>query len=400
VLFGAFIVARLLSTGGLLITASIFGPHPFAPLGFYQGVLAILWIAACGRYEAAIVAARSESEAWILASLSQWICSLVLLVVAGLCILAVRLDWNSAVDLPAAALLMLPAGLFARVKLRVESLVSTRSGRPRVVAMSAVAQGLVQPVTTLLAYEAGAEPITALVLGDAVGHGVAALVVRFGNRRWHKAQAVGYGLKRVAREWRQMPIAGLPNALLAVAYNSAPALLTSLSLEPHLAGQAILALRLLDVPVQLVSSVATPTLQRAIIQDRAALEFVQRPMVRLASYIGCLFLTIGLAAHFLSPFFAHTRWPEVLWDVQWLAPSAALMAVTTLLLELVSIYRVEARALPRHLLSLMMLAICTAGLLMFEPTVPILALLLGLAALVRAILFATVLRSQVKGQGA
>ncbi|QFU16105.1 hypothetical protein [Microvirga thermotolerans] len=386
--------ARAISTCGLLVTAALLGPAPYAALGVYVGVLSLLSVAACGRYEAAILAVRDERDARSVVLLSQRICALFLLAVSAFCALAVAMGWNVPLGLPAAALAVLPLGIFARVKLRIESLVLTRSGRPRIRARGAVAQSIAQPLVTLAIYGMAVDPVMALVLGDCVGHLVAASILRVGNRAWREENPPRGRLVQHAKAWRQMPLPGLPNAFLSIAFDAAPALLAGLTLPPHLGGQMILALRLLDIPGFLVSFVAVPTLQRAIVEDRTPLRYTLRPVLRLAVLLGGTFLAIAGAAHVLSPLLLHTRWPELFRLVQWFAPSAALLAFINPLIELIAIYGVEVQAFRLHLASLFVLALCTGGLLVFGERVPSLALLIALAALARVILFARLLVAQ------
>ena len=392
--------ARAISTVGLLVTAAILGPSPYAALGVYVSILSLLSVAACGRYEAAILAVRHEGDARALVMLSQGICALFLLAVSSLCALVILMGWNDLVALPAAAMALLPLGILARVKLRIENLILTRSGRPRVRARSAIVQSIVQPLVTLASYWIGADAVLALVLGDAVGHLVAAFVLRMGNRDWRRETQPRGALLHHAAKWRQMPLAGLPNAFLSIAFDSAPALLAGLTLPPHLGGQMILALRLLDIPGFLVGFVAVPTLQRAIVEDKTPLRYALRPVLRLALMLGGMFLAIIVMVHFLSPLLLHTRWPELFRLVQWFALSSAFLAVTNPLIELVAIYGVEVRAFRRHLASLLILAVCTAGLLIFGERVPSLALLLALAGLARAAMFARLLFQQSRRERA
>jgi hypothetical protein len=180
---------------------------------------------------------------------------------------------------------------------------STRRGDFRELGRVALIQSATQPFVLLALALALADGALCLVVADAAGHALAAIYLCARQRglvagslgpRWSRCE-----LLTTARHWASLPILNLPGALLAMAFATSPLLITPLVAPPAIAGAVALAVRLFDVPTQIIIAATAPVLMNRLRarDDASAPVFGRRLMAGFSGLIGIAYA--GFAGAFL-----------------------------------------------------------------------------------------------------
>lgn len=380
-----FVAARLLSVGGLIVAAAIYGPPGFALFGAY---LAVLNVTAAGlflRYEGAVMAARGEREAAValrlclLAGLA--VCAASLPILAGL--VAARV-------VPPLFAVMFVAALAARGLLKLALTQATRAGAYRVSGRANLVQAVVQPGTLILMLQAPLHAATVMVFADLVGHATAAAVAAWSQRRGLRAALARVDradLRAVARHWASLPLLNLPATLFASAFAALPLVCVPLLVDMQVAGQLALAYRVLDLPTQLVGTATVPILLNRL-GARAGAErrrFARRALIGIAGVVAVIYGGIVGVALFAEPWLAATRWHGLAEGILLLVAFQAGLAMTGPFAEAASVFRGQ------RLMAAVHGGALVAGLAVFALAGGTLGLALGLLAavsLMRALLVA------------
>lgn len=397
-LVGGFLSSRLVSIGGLIVFSYFSGPEPFAAFGVYVAAATVLWIVVGGRYDQAIVFAADDAEADALAALSLLI-GLVMVAVTALGVVVLA---AAAIPLPAsldqsAALLLLPLSLAFRLTSRIALNRATREGAFVAFARAMQGQAVTQAATQVGLLALGVEPVLCLAAADALGHAAATLFVRpwFGpraRRAWSAPQ-----MAAAAARWRQMPAWNLPTSLMSVLALTLPAFVLPLGYPPAVAGQIVFAMRLLELPSNIVRSAASPVMQKALKDAGDPARVVARSLASLIVAAAAVFCGIAVAGLVAHPLFAATRWELAAEAAAWLAPFYVGLTVSAPLIGLVTGFRSERSALPVHAAFLAAMATACLAIVAGADWRLVLAGFGG-AMLVRALAFAVLLRRQARAK--
>jgi len=288
-----FVEGRALSFITLLLAAWVLPLAAFADLGVYLSLLNLTWLAFFLRYEQLIVAARGRGNlgairvcvvigcgAWLIVATAAWLLS------AG-----------GAVP-PATAFLFVCA-LTVRGPARLAMMAATRNGDFQGLGRMALVHGLVQPIALLAAvFTVGASAL-ALMVSDLVGNAVAAAYIVSRQRSALRAGLSGpwraARLAALARAWSSLALVNLPSSLMALAFASAPLLLLPLVASPDFAGAGALAMRIFDVPTQIIVAAAVPVLLNRL-QPQRSIGGTMLKVEALWQFMAALVLAYGAGA--------------------------------------------------------------------------------------------------------
>ena len=340
-LLGAGVLSRGASLFTLVLLAYLLGPEPFAPYALYLSAVTLLWVAVCGRYDYAIVAARDADGARALARL----CRAVGMGVVGLTA-AVALPMATGAGEAVPAVVALPFGLAARMVLRIETQLAARTGDHGAIAGSTLATTAVQGPFILAIWLLGASPLAALAAGDVIGHAAAAALVHRRRTPLPAARELST-LAQTAAQWRTTFVYGLPSALASVGFAASPGLFLPLALDAVTAGQLMIALRVVDAVVHLIGGVATPLMQHRL-QGDAGYHSAAPLVAMLAAAAATVLVGLGLVAWLVSPLLAGTRWSSMLAFVPWLAAYGIGLAVAGPLVDVSPFWRLERASFVVH----------------------------------------------------
>lgn len=271
------------------VLTRIYDPASMGAFGFYLAVVATLSVAACGRYDQAVVLPERDEEAASLLVLSLW-----LALGTGLLLLAVMLVAGGPI-LRAAGVpdswtmrLMLPAGIavtgvfvtlnaWAQRRKDFRGVAGSRMSQAAGTAGAQVGLGLVAGPSGL----AGGH-----VIGNVLGCG------RLGWRAWREDGALLRAggtmpeLRRQAVAHADFPRYAAPLGVLNTLSMQIPALLLPALFTPAVLGQYVLSYRVFSLPLSVVGQAfAQVFYQRAAEQHAKRLPL--RPML-MKSYLGLL----------------------------------------------------------------------------------------------------------------
>jgi hypothetical protein len=201
---------------------------------------------------------------------------------------------------PARLALFFPIALAARAAFRLASAAATRRGDFRELGRVVLLQSLAQPLVLLALAVTLADGALCLVIADAAGQVLGAiylcarqrdLILRSLGRRWSRRE-----LLATARRWASLPILNLPGTFLGIAFAASPLLVMPLVAAPDLAGAVALAIRLFDMPTQIIIAATAPVLMNRLrASDGAAPVFGRLPMAGFSGLIGAGYLALALA---------------------------------------------------------------------------------------------------------
>jgi hypothetical protein len=387
-----YVAARATSVVTLVVAAWFFTLEAFAAFGVYASLANLAWAGIFLRYENAVIAAPGEEEARAAVRLCAVVgtglwatLSLLALASIGLGLFPVRL------------VLFFPLALAGRAALRLAMAAATRGGDFRELGRAVLVQSATQPFVLLALAVALADGALCLVIADAVGHGLAAaylwarqrdLVLGSLGPRWSRREIV-----RTAQHWASLPILNLPGALLGMAFAASPLLVMPLVASPAVAGAVALAIRLFDVPTQIVIAATAPVMMNRLraTDDATAPVFGRRLMAGFSGLIGIAYA--GFAGAFLLalPWLKGTIF-ESLAPVVWpVAIFQGALAAAGPLAEACALYR---RQTALTLIHLATLASSGLGLLAASAAGPMAGLaVLALAAAARAVAIGERLRA-------
>lgn len=369
--------ARALSLLTFPLVAYLYGPEPFGLFIAYMGVVNLLWVAVCGRYELAIIGATSCREARTATALSLWL-ALGCTAIVGLACLSIA-AMGDQVGSGAGPLILLPAVLGARAMVRVCQSWAARNARFSLQSRAVLVQALVQAAVQIGAVALPIPALPALLAGDIAGSVAFAIVLLRKDADLRGAIAgvpmvSPTALKSCAWAWRQLPAAGLPGALLSVATLNLPLILLPSLFPADIAGRIALVLRLLDMPAQLLAATATAIFQNRIVAsvtDNARAGLLLRGLRLYSFAVAALFAGLAVAGVGIDPLLEGSRWSGALAYAPWVAVFCAATAVGGPLVELFAPLRREDAAIPLHALAfLAMLGACWIGTIRPELLLP------------------------------
>lgn len=240
----------------LVVAAWLVNIEAFAEFGVYQTLATLAWIALFLRYDAAIVAARTEKEAGRVLRLCVSVGAALWLAFTGLALVGGGLGL-----LRMELALLLPFSILARGMLRLSFATATRAGDFVGLGRASMIQSVLQPVALVLFVLSPVEDALCFALADVFGH--VSGVVYLGWRMRHRWKVLGHGwsfatLKETARHWKSLPVYNLPGSFFALAFVTSPLLIVPMVADALFAGHVALAYRIFDVPTQIITAASTP----------------------------------------------------------------------------------------------------------------------------------------------
>jgi lipopolysaccharide exporter len=337
-------VAQLLGVAAAPVLTRVYDPAAMGVFGFYLAVVSVAAVAACGRYDQAVVLPEKDEDAATLLVLSVLLAGgtgllalLVMAVAGGPLLAAVRVPDSWALRL------LLPAGIATTAAFVALNAWAQRRKDFRGVAGSRMTQA---------AGTAGAQVGLGLVAGTgglAGGHVLGSVLGggRLAWRAWRedgalmRAGASIAAMKRQAAVHADFPRYAAPLGVLNTLSQQIPALLLPALFAPAVLGQYVLSYRVFSLPLSVVGQAFQQVFyQRAAEQHTRGLPL--RPLL-VKSYAGLLAISLPPALLLMAvapPLFAWAFGPE--WRVAgeytrllvpWLAlkfatsPAMALFAV-------------------------------------------------------------------------
>ena len=400
--FGSRLVAaRAISILAFPVVAALYGPAAFGQFAAYTAIVNILWVAMFARLELAIVPARSDAEARSIAAVALLIGSASTIVAALLA--AIAISWSAAwMGLSSAMLMLLPASLGMRGLFRLAVANATRRGDLTAPARATVMQAITQLVIQVGLAWSPLDLFVSLAIGDAVATAIAALVtLRAASdlqallllRQWPTVAS----MRSAASHWLHLPAFGLPGSIVIVITINLPFILLPMWGDADMAGRFALALRLLDVPGQLIASTATPILEhrmsRVAGERRAALLLVGIGLCAVAALL-CMISLIVFAV-ILAPWISSSRWGGVEDALLYALPFALGVTAGGPLANLSAVVRADRATLPIHLILLGAMLVAALGIRALN----ILVLVFGAATVVRTIFLLIILVGRSKRAG-
>jgi len=248
--------ARIMSVLTLIVAAWMVDIEAFAEFGVYQTLAALALIALFLRYDAAILAARTEAEAGEALRLSTCIGAILWLVFAACSLVA---GASGLMRLPLA--MLLPFSILARGMLSMYFARTTRDGDFTGIGRASLVHAVVQPMVLLALVLSPVEDITAFAVADVAGHFSAVAYLAW--RRRHRSGPLwrDWSLKTLvaaAKRWKSLPLYNLPSSFFSRAFVMSPLLIMPMIADAVFAGHAALAYRIFDVPTQIIMAASTP----------------------------------------------------------------------------------------------------------------------------------------------
>jgi hypothetical protein len=304
--------SRFMSITSLIVFSYFVGPEPFAPFGVYATIIVILWIVVFGCYEQAILVCEAD-ELNSLVRLCQTIAAVAIGAVSLLCVMTMAASpaFLNAVDGLYKVIPFIPLTLLARAVHRLMSHLATRDGLFDLVASLNWMQASVQAATLLVLLTLDWPGIICLVMAELVG----LVVVTFYCLRTYPqfrqvmlAKTVPAGMRACARKWIAMPTWRLLMSLTSVVALGLPSFVIPLHYSAAIAGQILFAMRMLDVPSNVISGAVSPILQGNLMSPARSRQTAKREVWLTAGISTAVFAMLGIVAYFLQPYFEGTAW--------------------------------------------------------------------------------------------
>lgn len=343
-------VAQAIALAVSPLLTRLYLPEQFGVLALYLSAVALLSIAATGRYELAVVLPESDDDAWHVCVLAL----LLALAVSGVCLLGV---WGFGERLAAWAghaelgtwLYLLPLAVLLTSATNTLACWANRRQRYAQIAANRLSQS-VATAGASVGFGAAALTQLGLVWASVLGQGLSAVLFAIGLRGGRPA--TGGGLKREnlraqAARFINFPRINLPHALLDAAQSSALLAVLGLAFGGGVLGLYAFALRIVKTPLGMLgSSVAQVFQQRAaqVFNEGGDLRgLTQRTTLRLAKLI-VPFVVLMLFAPQLFAWLFGEGWREAGVYALILSPWMALNFITSPLSQLPLIVGAQARA--------------------------------------------------------
>ncbi|NGM44573.1 oligosaccharide flippase family protein [Rhodobacter sp. SGA-6-6] len=292
----------------------IYTPDDFSALASYSAVLGILAVIACLRFEVAIPLPESDGTAVSLL-VAALLGPIVIAAVAALVILLAGHQLAALFPRMAspAILWLLPPGVLLVGMFQAMQFWATRKKQFADVARTRVTQA-VAGVSAMLALGLGGIGAAGLTFGHMVMQGAGALGLGIRTLRAdpHLLRGVTrQGMFAAAREYRRFPLWSMPEALANVAGLQIPILLIAAFADTDEAGQLMLAMQVMVMPMALVgSSLGQVYLSRAPTEHREGrlAAFTLSIVRRLALFGAPPIAVLGLTAPWTFPLVFGENW--------------------------------------------------------------------------------------------
>lgn len=331
-------LAQIIGIAAAPVLTRLFAPEAFGVFAVFTSIVAVIGVAACLRYDLAVMLPDDDVQAASLLLL----CILLSGLVAVACLPLVYAGGGWVVASTKAESLgglvwLVPVSVFLTGMFLALNAWGSRVGRYGRLSATRVTQTMTATSSQLAAGGAGFGTATALVWSSLLGQVVAAvlLFVTMLGGRWATfvAGARPAALVAVARRYRRFPTIELPGAFVNALSQNAPFLLLAYFFSQSVVGHFSLTYRLIALPITLVGgALAQVYYQRAsaIRKDQAALaDLTESVFRRLFAFVLLPSVVLGLTGPELFAVVFGERWATAgvyaailaPWIVAWLPGS-------------------------------------------------------------------------------
>jgi hypothetical protein len=298
--------ARAMSVVTLLAAAFLVRIEAFAEFGVYQTFAVLLTLSIFLRYDAGLLAARSEASAHAVMRLCCVVGALVWSAATVVAVLAASRGW-----VKGELALLFPFTLWSRSLLSLMFALATRHGNFTAIGRASLVQSIVQPLSLLGLIELIGDGAVCLAGADVIGHSIGLAYLAWCNRGPLAGFARGWSassLRQTAWLWRSWPLYNLPGSFLSLAFATSPLLIAPLSASAVFAGHIALAYRIFDVPTQIVTATATPLFLHRLrpSEEGGSPIFRRRVMLALFALLGVVYGSIAGGLVLADPFLQAT----------------------------------------------------------------------------------------------
>lgn len=319
VVAGGVFGARVLTALGYLVIAWFYSAEVFGLFSVYIALSLVLQLVITAGYSGAIVVEKEDRCAALVTGVSLAAAAVILSLVTA-AVLLVPEAIARLVGVPALAELLwvLPIGVAARMLQTLFTQWSIRSGRFGDQALTHIAFAGVQTGGQAVVAVGGMGTAFALVMID-----LAAVVVSVAVLAWHelrplvrviRAHVTGSGLWEAAVQWRDMPRFALLTNLITGAWQQGPVLVAAAALGGGaVLGQVALALRALELVLQVVNASLSNVAMRHMAQARGGERYQQfKRFARQLFLAGLGVYLVSAAVLFVGvPFVLKPGWADV-----------------------------------------------------------------------------------------
>jgi O-antigen/teichoic acid export membrane protein len=325
-LLGSASLGQAIQLGALLISSRLYTPADFSVLAVFNGVVTIVAVAACLRYEIAIGLPERRADGAALLQLSL-LCALVVSAVVGLVIWLVP-DALVAKMFDARVishLWLVPLGIFLVASVSALQQWFIRERGFLAIAHSRIAQGTGHAAVQVGLGLQGAGPI-GLIIAQLFNFSLA--VTMLGTRAFLDAAepikaATTARMRALAATYRQFPIYSTSEALFNAAGLFVPVILIGALAPASEAGHLLLAMYAMQVTLSLVgTAISQVYFSRAPGEHLAGnlANFTQTVLANLMKVGPGPLLFIGLSAPTLFPLVFGSAWERSGILVAWMTP--------------------------------------------------------------------------------
>ncbi|SDM43134.1 Membrane protein involved in the export of O-antigen and teichoic acid [Microbacterium azadirachtae] len=301
------------------LLSRIYGPAAFGVLAVFLSVSAVVSMVSALRYDYAIVLPGNDEDAHRLRQLST---GLVSLISALTVITTIAVFWLSRPTDRHWWVLLIGVSVFLAGETSILYFWLTRKRRYRAQSLSRIVQALITAATQAglgwLLAPTGEWLIAGYLVGQVFGVGV--LIAMDDARKTAPVRDRRSWWSLMVR-YRKMPLLNAPNALVdSLRLNGINMIIGGRSL--HALGQFSMAWKLAQAPMALIASAISQVYyQRMAVATPGTLKTLVRSVTLRALLLGFLpFLTLGLVAPIVVPWFLGAQWAEAGLVVQALTP--------------------------------------------------------------------------------
>lgn len=308
-----FVQARILSVWGLLFAAALCPPKVFADFAIFSALANFVSIAVLLRFEAVFFQNNDRVRLGRAFRLALAVGTVFLAGMTAAILLAASAGWL----LRGFGALFL-ISLASRAAIRLITAEATAEGDFATIGNSNVVQAIVQPAMMILLIWPLGPTALALFAADAFGHAVAASYLFWRRRKaligfvrlrcWSQGELVESAIR-----WRTAPTYLLPSALLSFGFMVAPLLALPFAGNALLAAHVALAMRLLEMPMQLFNAAVTPLAMNDLRKREGAdrQRWARRITMGMVTIVVVLFAGVAIAALGADYVLEGTQWEGV-----------------------------------------------------------------------------------------
>jgi O-antigen/teichoic acid export membrane protein len=353
-------LAQVLTVLAYPILMRLFTPDQFGLFALFGALNMTFVVVASGRYELAIVMAKTEEEAANILALSLGI-------VAAVSILSVFAIWgfgDALLDLLgyqelSGLLWFLPLMILTNTASQVLSVWATRQQLYKRLSMSTISRSFGVAAAQVAAGMVGMG-VDGLVLGLIFGTVMGTVIIAWQLIRYDlpslRHVITRENMRRLAAKHRDFPLYSMPQALLSSTTVTVPSILLTALFSPYVAGLYWFTYRLFEMPITLLGDAT-----RRVFYQRAAELFHQgedltsifvRTTGGLAAMVALPVLVLIVSAPTLYAFAFGETWREAGVFAQWIVVWWAMRFISLPALMLVPVLNLQRRFLVLEILTL------------------------------------------------